>query len=57
MVRGRTFLILLCFVAVSRPANAQPQAPPALPDVEGVATYGRFRQFQVDTTETFQIKR
>ena len=25
--------------------------------IEGVATYGRFRQFQVNTTETFQIKR
>jgi hypothetical protein len=26
-------------------------------NIEGVATYGRFRQFQVNTTETFQIKR
>lgn len=25
--------------------------------IEGVATYGRFRHFQVDTTETFQMKR
>jgi len=25
--------------------------------IEGVATYGRFRQFHVNTTETFLIKR
>ena len=33
MVRVRPLLLLLCFVAVSRPVPAQPQAPPALSDV------------------------
>ena len=25
--------------------------------IDGIATYGRFRQFQVNTSETFLIKR